>query len=76
MFIGLIIIVIGLVLLMQNMGFVSSEIWNVIWPSIIILFGISLLMKRNARREKWERFGEKMEKAGKKLEKTFKEKTK
>jgi hypothetical protein len=33
-------------------------------------------MRRNARREKWERLGEKMEKAGRKLGERFKEKSK
>jgi sulfite exporter TauE/SafE len=76
MFVGLIIIVIGLVLLMQNMGFVGPDIWNVIWPSLIILFGLSLLMKRRRSEERWDRFEQKVEKVGKRIHDRFEEKSK
>jgi uncharacterized membrane protein len=66
MFVGLIIIVIGLVLLMQNMGFVGPEIWNVIWPSLIILFGISLLMKRRRSEDHWDKIKKHFEEKSKK----------
>jgi uncharacterized membrane protein len=66
MFIGLIIIVIGLVLLMQNMGLVGPDIWNVIWPSLIILFGISLIMKRKRSEDRWEKIKKHFEEKSKK----------
>ena len=76
MVLGLIIVIVGLILLMQNLGLVGPEIWNVIWPCLIILVGVGLLSRRQYKQAKWERFEEKMEKAGKKFEERFKEKGK
>ncbi len=45
MFFGLLLVVIGAVFLLQNLGIVSGSVWNLIWPLIIMLFGISLLIK-------------------------------
>lgn len=47
MFIGIAIIIIGLVFLLQNMGFISTSAWQIIWPALIIMLGVSVMMKRN-----------------------------
>jgi len=46
MFFGFVIIIIGLVFLMQNLGLLGQEVWNIVWPAIIILFGVSLIIRK------------------------------
>lgn len=43
---GLILIVIGAVFLLENLGFLPSNAWGVLWPLLIIALGVSFLMKR------------------------------
>ncbi|MFA4995768.1 MAG: DUF5668 domain-containing protein [Patescibacteria group bacterium] len=45
MFFGLLLIIIGIVFLLENLGIVTGDIWDVIWPLIIILFGVSVITK-------------------------------
>lgn len=45
MFFGLLLIVIGIVFLLENLGIVTGDVWDVIWPLIIILFGVSVIAK-------------------------------
>lgn len=49
MWFGVAIILVGVILLLQNLGFVSSGAWNVIWPALIILLGISILARKDRR---------------------------
>lgn len=45
MFFGLLLVIVGAVFLLENLGIVSGDVWDLIWPLIIMLFGISLLIK-------------------------------
>ncbi|MDD2909408.1 MAG: DUF5668 domain-containing protein [Candidatus Pacebacteria bacterium] len=45
MFIGFSILIIGVILLLKNLGFISINAWSIIWPCIIITFGLSLIFK-------------------------------
>lgn len=49
MWFGVSIIIVGVILLLQNLGLVSGGAWNVIWPAIIILLGISILARKDRR---------------------------
>jgi hypothetical protein len=40
---GIIIIVLGLGLVLQESGYIA-DFWNVFWPFIIIIFGILILL--------------------------------
>lgn len=40
---ALIIIAVGIVFLLQNLGFFTSSVWGAIWPIILIIVGISML---------------------------------
>jgi hypothetical protein len=71
MFFSLIIIVIGLVFLLKNLGFIGGDVWPIIWPSLLILLGLSLLLKRRRREKRWEKIGESMKKCGEEMRKTF-----
>ena len=58
MFIGLIIIIIGIAFLLQNLGYISGVAWNIIWPAILIVIGIAILLKKRNHGFFWEeKFG-------------------
>jgi hypothetical protein len=46
MFGGLLIILIGVIFLAKALGFTAFVSWDIIWPSIIILLGVSALFKK------------------------------
>lgn len=70
MFFGIALVVIGLVFLLQNLGFISNNIWDIIWPSLIILLGVSILMKEKKKGGKWKKIEEGMDKVGEGIRKT------
>ncbi len=43
---GLIILIIGVALLLRNLGYLSIELWNIIWPSIWIIVGLKFMLKK------------------------------
>jgi len=43
--IGLIILIIGIILLLRNLGYIDMELWNIIWPCIWIIVGLKFLLK-------------------------------
>ncbi|MDP2909497.1 MAG: DUF5668 domain-containing protein [bacterium] len=45
MYVGLIVVFMGVLFLMKNTGLISGDIWPIIWPLLIILLGISILAK-------------------------------
>ena len=46
MFFGLIFILVGLLFLLKNLGLLTKSIWNIFWPSLIMVIGIMLAIKR------------------------------
>ncbi|MFA5368898.1 MAG: DUF5668 domain-containing protein [Candidatus Paceibacterota bacterium] len=54
MFIGFAIILIGVIFLLQNLGLISANVWQVIWPVLIILLGLSIISKNSCQAWKWE----------------------
>jgi len=58
MFFGAVLIVIGVVFLLQNLGVISASVWSVIWPVLIILAGVSFLSKKNGNCCWWKKDGE------------------
>ena len=58
MIFGLILIIIGIVFLLQNFGYISEGAWSIIWPAILIIIGLGSILKRRDRGFFWEeRFG-------------------
>jgi len=58
MFVGLILLVIGAVFLLRNLGYISATSWSIIWPAILIIIGLGVLLKRRDQGFFWEeRFG-------------------
>jgi hypothetical protein len=71
MFFGLIIIIVGLVFLLKNLGFIGGDVWPIIWPSLVIVVGLSILCKKKKHEQKWHKFGEGMKRFGEEMHKTF-----
>jgi len=46
MFWGTILVVIGLIALLKNLGFITAGVWEVTWPILLIALGVSLLAKK------------------------------
>ncbi|MCL4560244.1 MAG: DUF5668 domain-containing protein [Chloroflexi bacterium] len=54
LFWGALILLVGLLFLLQNLGIVTGSIWGIIWPLVIILIGLQLLFGRVLYRNRYE----------------------
>ena len=45
MWFGIFLICIGVLYLLRNLGFIYGDIWEWVWPILIICIGIGLLIK-------------------------------
>ena len=54
MFLGLILIVTGIVFLLKNIGYISGAAWSIIWPAILIIFGLWILLRKREEGFFWE----------------------
>ncbi len=45
--IGIIFVVVGVLWLLQTMGFIVGDFWSFVWPVIVILIGLSMIDKRS-----------------------------
>lgn len=61
MFFGLAIITIGIVFLLNSLGIIPGDAWNIIWPCLLIIIGLSILAKDIKNEQRWQKFGEKSE---------------
>lgn len=48
---GLALVIVGFAFLGDNLGWFDFDIWEIVWPLIIIVFGLNLLIRRNRRVE-------------------------
>ncbi len=46
MTIGMTVIIVGLVFLLQNMGYLSRDFWGIVWPALLIFWGFSIILKK------------------------------
>lgn len=46
MWFGFGLVLAGILLLLSNLGILSGDAWDYIWPAAIILLGLSMLMRR------------------------------
>jgi len=47
MFFPVLVIVVGAVWLLSNLGVISADLWSVILPAAVILAGLSMLSKKH-----------------------------
>lgn len=51
---GIILIIIGIGFLLQNLGYISGSVWNIIWPIILIVLGLNLIFRQKRIGFFWE----------------------
>jgi len=56
MFFSLILILIGTLFLLKNLGLLPMEIWPVLWPSLLVLLGIYIVFLSQRVQSFWGRF--------------------
>jgi uncharacterized membrane protein len=61
MFFALLFIVVGLVFLLKNLGVITGDVWGVIWPLFLVIFGLYLVLKQYRYRMFWEKIWKKLE---------------
>jgi len=44
MFFGIILVVIGALLLLNNMGIIYGSFWNYLWPVVIVAVGLRMIV--------------------------------
>lgn len=47
MFIGVLLVILGVVFLGENMGWLPGGAWQIIWPLLLVALGISMMFKRS-----------------------------
>jgi hypothetical protein len=47
MWVGFVLVCIGILVLLSNMDIIRGDVWNYIWPLILVIFGISLILKKS-----------------------------
>lgn len=45
MFVGALLLILGVLMLLQRMGIIYGGIWDYFWPVCIIALGVSMLLK-------------------------------
>lgn len=48
MWLGVTLVVVGVIFMLDNFGFLSHQAWDIIWPMLIIIIGIYLILKKPA----------------------------
>lgn len=43
---GIMLVIVGTVFLLQNLGYFSVEAWNILWPALLIGLGLAMIAKR------------------------------
>ena len=53
MFIGLVLIAVGVIALLVNLGVLAGSIWNYTWPAVLIIAGLLFIARPFGRRSGW-----------------------
>jgi len=51
MFVGSLLLLLGVLLLLGQMGIIQGTIWGYFWPAAIIAVGISMIVSHNRRKK-------------------------
>lgn len=70
MLFGIIILVIGVIFLLQNLGLFTASIWAIFWPVLLIVIGLAVIFRRKHcwwcgghhmhHGHDWQKFGQDM----------------
>ncbi len=61
MFFSLLLILLGVIFLLKNLGLLAGNIWSLIWPLVLILIGVYLIVKGRRHRALWMNIRRKLE---------------
>jgi hypothetical protein len=50
---GLILVAVGIIAILVKTGALSGSIWEYVWPTALIIIGLSFLLGRLRRRRGW-----------------------
>jgi hypothetical protein len=52
LFAGIVLIILGALLVLERLGIIYGDVWDIFWPTILIALGISMLWedRRNKRK--------------------------
>lgn len=59
---NLVVLGLGVFFLLRNLGYINISIWQILWPSILIIIGLSIIFDKGTRKHKSEVDPEKWEK--------------
>ena len=45
MFIGILLLLLGVLMLLQQMGIITGSVWEYFWPVIVVAVGVYLILK-------------------------------
>jgi len=49
MYVGFLLIIVGVLFLLKNLGIISGSFWDILWPIVVVFVGISMLFGRKKR---------------------------
>ena len=52
LFAGIVLIILGTLLILERLGIIYGDIWDVFWPTVLIALGISMLWEHRRSRRK------------------------
>jgi hypothetical protein len=50
MFLGIMLLLLGVLMLLQQIGVITGSIWGFFWPAVVIAIGVHLIMKGKTKR--------------------------
>ena len=49
MFVGVLLILMGVLMIADRMGYLPGSVWSYFWPAAIILVGLSMVLRRSRK---------------------------
>jgi len=46
MYLGLLLVVLGVLFLLRNLGIIAGNFWDILWPAVVVFVGISVIFAR------------------------------
>ncbi|MFH1383256.1 MAG: DUF5668 domain-containing protein [Chloroflexota bacterium] len=56
MFIGLVLVAVGVIAILVQTGILTGSVWSYTWPIILIILGLLFITRRFGRRQRWYRW--------------------
>lgn len=53
---GLILVALGVLFLLKNLGIISGDIWGIFWPILLIILGLWIIIGHFSRRKFFRNF--------------------